>query len=108
MEDATTTVTLEDGLQAEQTLSEDEDELTQKGHGLKDFWERDEGKESWDEREYEHEDEAAAAVDDDDDEDEDEDDLSDIMHGSSFHFGLLSFFLVLSAISFHFYLNVWA
>ena len=63
MEDATT-LTLEDGLQAEQTSSEDEDVLTQEGRGLKDLWEGDEGKESWDEHE------AAAAV---DDEDEDED-----------------------------------
>ena len=65
MEDATT-LTLEDGLQAEQTSSEDEDVLTQEGRGLKDLWKGDEGKESWDE----HEDEATAAV---DDEDEDED-----------------------------------
>ena len=33
---------------------------------------------------------------------------SDLRHGSSLHFGLLSFFLVLSAISFHFYLNTCA
>ena len=69
VEDATT-LTLEDGLQAEQTSSEDEDVLTQEGRGLKDLWEGDEGKESWDEHEDEHDDEAAAAV---DDEDEDED-----------------------------------
>ena len=71
MEDATT-LTLEDGLQAEQTSSdrEDEDVLTQEGRGLKDLWKGDEGKESWDEHEDEHEDEATAAV---DDEDEDED-----------------------------------
>ena len=99
---------LEDDLNAEETSSEDENELPQEARGLKDLWERDEGKESWDEDEDEHEDEAAAVVDDDDYEDEDEDDSSNIMHGSSLHFGLLSFFLVLSAISFHFYLNVWA
>ena len=100
---------LEDDL-AKETSSEDEDELPQEARGLKDLWEGDEGKESWDEDEDEHEDEAAAVVDDDEDEyeDEDEDDSSDIMHGASLHFGLLSFFLVLSAISFHFYLNVWA
>ena len=33
---------------------------------------------------------------------------SDLRHGSSLHFGLLSFFLALSAISFHFYLNICA
>ena len=33
---------------------------------------------------------------------------SDLRHGSWLHFGLLSFFLVLSAISFHFYLNICA
>ncbi|KAM7428712.1 Glycosyl transferases group 1 [Porites harrisoni] len=33
---------------------------------------------------------------------------SDIRHGSSLYFGLLSFFLVLSAIFFHFYLNICA
>ena len=91
---------LEDDL-AKETSSEDEDELPQEARGLKDLWEGDEGKESWDEDEDEHEDE-------DEYEDEDEDDSSDIMHGASLHFGLLSFFLVLSAISFHFYLNVWA
>ena len=96
---------LEDDL-AKETSREDEDELPQEARGLKDLWEQDEEKESWDEDEDEHEDEAAAVV--DDDEDEDEDDSSDIMHGASLHFGLLSFFLVLSAISFHFYLNVWA
>ena len=31
---------------------------------------------------------------------------SDLRHGSSLHFGLLSLFLVFSAISFHFYLNI--
>ena len=57
---------LEDDRHAEETSSEDEDELTQERQGLKDMLERDKGKESL----HEHEDEAAAAV---DDEDEDED-----------------------------------
>ena len=102
---------LEDDRHADETSGEDEDELPEERRGLKDLWERDEEKESWDEDEDEHEDEAATVDDDDDDddyEDEDEDDSSNITHGSSLHFGLLSFFLVLSAISFHFYLNVWA
>ena len=43
----------EDDLNAEKTSSEDEDELTQEGHELKDMLERDEGKESWDEDEDE-------------------------------------------------------
>ena len=48
-----TTLKLEDDLNAEETSSEDEDELTQEGHELKDMLERDEGKESWDEDEDE-------------------------------------------------------
>ena len=36
-------------MNAEETSSEDEDELTQAGHELKDMLERDEGRESWDE-----------------------------------------------------------
>ena len=43
----------EDDLNAEETSSEDEDELTQEGHELKDMLERDEGMESWDEDENE-------------------------------------------------------
>ena len=43
----------EDDLNAEETSSEEEDELTQEGHELKDMLERDEGKESWDEDEDE-------------------------------------------------------
>jgi len=39
----------EDDLNAEETSSEEEDELTQEGHELKDMLERDEGRESWDE-----------------------------------------------------------
>ena len=53
----TTTLKLEDDLNAEETSSEDEDELPQEGRGLKDLWERDEEKESWDEDEAENEDE---------------------------------------------------
>ena len=64
---------------AEETSSEDEDELPHEGHGLKDVWERDEKKESWDEDEDENEDEDSnedeheQEGDDDDDDDEDED-----------------------------------
>ena len=43
----------EDDLNAEETSSEDEDELTQERHEPKDMLERDEGKESWDEDEDE-------------------------------------------------------
>ena len=43
----------EDDLSAEETSSEDEDELTQEGLELKDMLERDEGKESSDEDEDE-------------------------------------------------------
>ena len=38
-------------LNADETSSEHEDELTKEGHELKDMLERDEGKESWDEDE---------------------------------------------------------
>ena len=48
---------LEDDLNAEETSSEDEDELPQEARGLKDLWEGDEEKESWDEDEEENEDE---------------------------------------------------
>ena len=61
---------LKDDRHAKQTPSEDEDELTQEGHELKDMLERDEGRESWDE--HEHEDEGEHEGDDDEDEDEDE------------------------------------
>ena len=74
-EDATT-LKLKDDRHAKQTPSEDEDELTQEGHELKDMLERDEGRESWDEHEHEdegeHENEHEHEGDDDDDEDEDE------------------------------------
>ena len=68
-EDATT-LKLKDDRHVKQTPSEDEDELTQEGHELKDMLERDEGRESWDE--HEHEDEGEHEGDDDEDEDEDE------------------------------------
>ena len=66
---------LEDDLTAEETSREDEHELPQEARGLKDLWERDEEKESWDEHEQEDDDDA----DDDDhaDEDEDEDENKD-------------------------------
>ena len=60
---------LENDLNAEETSSEDEDELPEEARGLKDLWERDEEKEAWDEDEDEHEQEG-----DDDDDDDDEDD----------------------------------
>ena len=73
-EDATT-LKLEDDLNAEETSSEDEDELPQEARGLKDLWERDEGKESWDEDEAENEDEhEQEGVDDDNDDNDDNED----------------------------------
>ena len=63
---------LEDDLDAEETSSEDEDELPEEARGLKDLWERDEEKEAWDEDEAENEDEHEQEGDDEDD-DEDED-----------------------------------
>ena len=63
---------LEDDLNAEETSSEDEDELPEEGRGLKDLWEQDEGKESWDEDEDSNEDEHEQEGDGDDDDDEDE------------------------------------
>ena len=39
----------EDDLNAEETSSEDEDDLTQEGQELKDMLDREEGRESWDE-----------------------------------------------------------
>ena len=65
---------LEDDLNAEETSSEDGDELPEEARGLKDLWERDEEKEAWDEDEAENEDEhEQEGVDDDDDDDEDDD-----------------------------------
>ena len=77
-----TTLKLEDDLNAEETSSEDEDELTEERHGLQDVWERDEGEESWDEDENEDKDEQEGDDEDeganeDDDEDEDEDSNED-------------------------------
>ena len=62
---------LEDDLNAEETSSEDEDELPEEARGLKDLWERDEEKEAWDEDEAENEDEHERESDDDDDKDDD-------------------------------------
>ena len=62
---------LEDDLNAEETSSEDEDELPEEARGLKDLWERDEEKEAWDEDEAENEDEHEQEGDDDDDKDDD-------------------------------------
>ena len=71
------TLELEDDLNAEETSSEDEDELPQEGRWLKDFWERDEGEEYWDEDEAENEEEhEQKGVDDDNDDNEDEDEDS--------------------------------
>ena len=64
---------LEDDLNAEETSSEDEDELLEEARGLKDLWERDKEKESWDEDEAENEDEHEQEGDDDDDDDDDDD-----------------------------------
>ena len=73
---------LEDDLNAEETSSEDEDELPEEARGLKDLWERDEGKEAWDEDEDENEDEhEQEGVDDDDDDDKDDDANEDAHEG---------------------------
>ena len=63
---------LECDLNADETSREDGDKLPQEARGLKDLWEGDEGKESWDEDEAENEDEHEQEGDDEDD-DEDED-----------------------------------
>ena len=63
---------LENDLNAEESSSEDEDELPEEARGLKDVWEGDEEKEFWDEYEAENEDEHEQEGDDEDD-DEDED-----------------------------------
>ena len=73
---------LEDDLNAEETSSEDEDELPEEARGLKDLWERDEEKEAWDEDEDENEDEhEQEGVDDDDDDDKDVDANEDAHEG---------------------------
>ena len=43
----------EDDLNAEETSSEEEDDLTREGQELKDMLDREEGRESWDEEEVE-------------------------------------------------------
>ena len=70
-EDATT-LKLENDLNAGESSSEDEDELPEEARELKDLWEGDEEKESWDEDDAENEDEHEQEGDDEDD-DEDED-----------------------------------
>ena len=73
---------LEDDLNAEETSSEDEDELPEEARGLKDLWERDEEKEAWDEDEAENEDEhEQEGVDDDNDDNEDDDSNEDAHEG---------------------------
>ena len=63
---------LEDDLNAEETSSEDEDELPEEARGLKHLWERDEEKESWDRDENSNEDEHKQEGDDDDDDEEED------------------------------------
>ena len=65
---------LEDDLNAEETSSEDEDELPEEARGLKDLWERDEEKEAWDEDEHEQE------GDDDDKDDDANEDVDEDAH----------------------------
>ena len=72
---------LEDDLNAEETSSEDEDELPEEARGLKDLWERDEEKEAWDEDEAENEDEHEQEGVDDDDDDANEDADEDANEG---------------------------
>ena len=71
---------LEDDLNAEETSSEDEDELPDEARGLKDLWERDEEKEAWDEDEAENEDEHEQEGDDDDNDDSEDDDADEDAH----------------------------
>ena len=71
---------LEDDLNAEETSSEDEDELPEEARGLKDLWERDEEKEAWDEDEAENEDEHEQEGDDDDKDDDANEDLDEDAH----------------------------
>ena len=68
---------LQDDLNAEETSSEDEDELPEEARGLKDLWERDEEKEAWDEDAAENEDEHEQEGDDDDDDDDKDDDANE-------------------------------
>ena len=71
---------LEDDLNAEETSSEDEDELLEEARGLKDLWERDKEKESWDEDEAENEDEHEQEGDDDDKDDDANEDVDEDAH----------------------------
>ena len=71
---------LEDDLSAEETSSEDEDELPEEARGLKDLWERDEEKEAWDEDEAENEDEHEQEGDDDDKDDDANEDVDEDAH----------------------------
>ena len=71
---------LEDDLNAEETSSEDEDELPEETRGLKDLWERDEEKEAWDEDEAENEDEHEQEGDDDDKDDDANEDVDEDAH----------------------------
>ena len=71
---------LEDDLNAEETSSEDEDELPEEARGLKDLWERDEEKEAWDEDEAENEDEHEQEGDDDDKDDDVNEDVDEDAH----------------------------
>ena len=71
---------LEDDLNAEETSSEDEDELLEEARGLKDLWEGDEEKESWDEDEAENEDEHEQEGDDDDKDDDANEDVDEDAH----------------------------
>ena len=68
---------LEDDLNAEETSSEDGDELPEEARGLKDLWERDEEKEAWDEDEAENEDKHEQEGDDDEDDDDEDDEANE-------------------------------
>ena len=71
---------LEDDLNAEETSSEDGDELPEEARGPKDLWERDEEKEAWDEDEAENEDEHEQEGDDDDKDDDANEDVDEDAH----------------------------
>ena len=71
---------LENDLNAEESSSEDEDELPEEARGLKDLWEGDEEKESWDEDEAENEDEHEQEGDDDDKDDDANEDVDEDAH----------------------------
>ena len=71
---------LKDDLNADETSSEDEDELPQEARWLKDLWERDEEKESWDEDKAENEDKDEHEGDDDDEDDDADEDTDEHAH----------------------------